>query len=93
MTNQIEQNLKLSFSYVKKDLLKLNEQIELMNEKIQHLAMNHASLLGELANLQNQMVKAPKKAAAKKKAKTTKATKKAKKPTKKVVKKETITYE
>lgn len=80
----IEDNLKLSFSYVKKDLLRVNEQIEALNEKIQHIAMNHASLLGELAKIESKLSK-------KKPAKKAKAAKKSK--AKKKVVKETITYE
>lgn len=79
----IEDNLRLSFSYVKKDLLRINEQIESLNEKIQHIALNHASLLGELAKIESKLSK--KKPVKKAKAKKSK-------PKKKVVK-ETITYE
>lgn len=86
MTNQVEQNLRLSFGYVKRDLLKINEQIESMNEKIQHIALNHASLLGELARIESKIVKT-----AKKSAKAKKKSRPAKKAKKKVVK-ETITY-
>jgi hypothetical protein len=95
MVNQTEKNLRLSFSYVKKDLLKINEQIESMNEKIQHIALNHASLLGELANLEGKI--AGKSKTSKKNTKSKKSTHRGvspagqKKPVKKVVK-ETVTY-
>jgi prefoldin subunit 5 len=87
----MEQNLRLSFSYVKKDLLKINEQIESLNEKIQHIALNHASLLGELSRI-DQTLKGLKVKKSAKRAKK-KAKKRAIKPknAKKVVK-ETITY-
>jgi hypothetical protein len=52
MESKFEKNLRMSFSYVKRDLIRVNEQIEALNEKIRHLSMNHASLLGELARIE-----------------------------------------
>lgn len=103
MESQIEQNLKLSFSYVKKDLMRVNEQIESLNEKIQHISMNHASLLDELVKIEKKIVakkqpakKKAKKAKKEKTAKVVKVVKKASskaKPVKKIVKEtETVTY-
>jgi len=90
---QFEKNVQSSFGYVKKDLLMINDAISDVHEKIQHLSMNHASLLNQitkimerLEHLESDRVK-PSKA---KKAKKPSKAKKAKKA-KKVVK-ETITY-
>lgn len=93
--NQFEENLKLSFGYVKKDLLKMSEQMEALNEKIQHIALNHASLLGELSRLERDLKEVKGQNKAKKKAakkSTKKKSKSARKPVKRVVK-ETVTYE
>jgi peptidoglycan hydrolase CwlO-like protein len=83
-----EKNIKTSFGFVKRDLMSVNEQINNLHDKIQHLSLNHASLLGEIKRLEADMAKLQKKPKAKKKAK--KSTIKPKNA-KKVVK-ETITY-
>ncbi len=97
--DQVEKNVAASFGYVKKDLLMLNDVISSMQEKIQHLSMNHANLLQKLEELQLREKKVEKKVTKKKTAKK-KTVKKAtsKKTTKKVstkpkkIVKETITY-
>ena len=97
--SQIEKNLQNSFTFVKKDLMSVNEQIETLHNKIQHLSLNNASLLGEISKLESEVIKlkgkkqpkAKKKKAVVKVAKKKKAKKKAAKPVKKVIK-ETITY-
>ena len=48
---QFKKNVQASFGYVKKDLLMLNDAISDIHDKIQHLSMNHASLLQEIENL------------------------------------------
>ena len=53
--SRIEKNLQTSFSYVKKDLLMVNDSIADLQGKIQHLSLNHASLLGEMANLRREV--------------------------------------
>jgi hypothetical protein len=45
---QLEKNVSASFGYVKKDLLMLNDAVSEINDKIQHLSLNHASLLEKL---------------------------------------------
>ena len=100
-TRQLEKNVSASFGYVKKDLLMLNDAISDLHDKIQHLSMNHASLLAKIQTVENAVVKdekklkkvskATKKKAVKKSAKK-KATKKAPKKAVKKVVKETVTY-
>jgi hypothetical protein len=100
--NQVEKNVQASFGYVKKDLLMLNDAVSDIHDKIQHLSLNHATLLGEIQNLRSKLgLKAkPKKVKAKaKKAKNTHrtvkpktkakkaSTKSSKKSTKKIPKK------
>ena len=71
-TGDIEKNVSASFSYVKKDILMLNEAVSDLHEKIQHLSMNHASLLDEVDNLRKQLgikKKTKKKSSKKKKSK------------------------
>ncbi len=91
---QFEKNVGISFGYVKKDLLSVNDMVSDLHEKIQHLSLNHAMLLEKMMRLEQKLVTkpsikaTPKKTAAKKTKKTT-----AKKPIKKTVKKETITYQ
>lgn len=46
--DQLEKNVSASFAYVKKDLLMLNDAISDINDKIQHLSLNHAALLEKL---------------------------------------------
>jgi len=52
---QLEKNIQASFGYVKKDLLMINDTISDMQEKIQHLSLNHAALLGEIETLRERM--------------------------------------
>ena len=47
----LEKNVSASFGYVKKDLLMLNDAISDLNDKIQHLSLNHAALLEKLDRL------------------------------------------
>jgi prefoldin subunit 5 len=53
----IEENMRTSFSYVKKDLIAVNDSINDLHNKISHLSMNHASLLSEMAKLKEQIAK------------------------------------
>ncbi len=48
---QFKKNVQASFGYVKKDLLMINDAISDIHDKIQHLSMNHASLLQEIEDL------------------------------------------
>ena len=102
---QVEKNVQASFGYVKKDLLMLNDSVSDIHDKIQHLSLNHATLLGEIERLRKkiegkQISKTAKKILKKEKiAKpktvknpTSKKTKKTAKKTPKKVVKETITY-
>ncbi|MEI7719113.1 MAG: hypothetical protein WCI72_04550 [archaeon] len=90
---QFEKNVGISFSYVKKDLLSVNDMVSDLHEKIQHLSMNQAMLVEKMMNLERKIASKPvvKKTAAKKAPAKKKA--KAKKTAKKIVKKETITYQ
>ncbi len=55
---QFEKNVSASFGYVKKDLLMLNDAISDINDKIQHLSLNHAALLEKLQGItENNSVK------------------------------------
>jgi regulator of replication initiation timing len=74
---QFEKNVQASFGYVKKDLLMLNDSVSDIQEKIQHLGLNHATLLSELETLRFELEKI----------KGLKAKKSVPKITKKVVKK------
>jgi len=95
---QFEKNVQASFGYVKKDLLMVNDAISDIHEKIQHLSMNHATILGQMTKLAERIERlengvAKKKAVkkvSKKAKKTPKKTAKGK-PVRKVVK-ETVTY-
>ena len=89
--NQFEKNVGVSFSYVKKDLLSVNDSVSDLHDKIQHLSLNQAMLVEKVMRLEQKL--AGKKAA--KPAKAKKAAKKSskKKAAKKIVKKETITYQ
>jgi hypothetical protein len=83
---QIEKNVSTSFSYVKKDLLMVNDSVSELVDKIQHLSMNQAMLLEKVAELEKMVntKKAAKKTPVKKVAKEKKAAKKT--PVKKVAK-------
>ena len=52
---QIEKGVSASFGYVKKDMLMLNEAFSDIHEKIQHLSLNHATLLGEIEKLRKEV--------------------------------------
>jgi len=80
---QIEKNISASFGYVKKDMLMLNDTLSNLHDKVQHLSLNHAMLLEEIAKLKTELKK--KKPAKKKVIKKKIAKKKSAK--KKVVKK------
>jgi len=54
---QIEKNVSASFAYVKKDMLMLNDAFSDLNDKIQHLSLNHATLLGEVEKLRAEIGK------------------------------------
>jgi len=54
---QIEKNVSASFSYVKKDMLMLNDAFSDIHEKIQHLSMNHATILGEIEKIKQELNK------------------------------------
>ena len=92
---QFEKNVGISFSYVKKDLLSVNDMVSELHEKIQHLSMNQAMLVDKVIRLEQMVTKkeikreikeAPKKRkAAPKKDKA----KKNSKPVKKIVKETT----
>jgi archaellum component FlaC len=55
METQIEKNLKQSFSYVKKDLIAVNEAIADIKTKIQHLSMNQASLVSLIEKIKTEL--------------------------------------
>ena len=52
---QVERNVSASFGYVKKDMLMLNDAFSDIHDKIQHLSMNHASLLEEIGRLRSEL--------------------------------------
>ena len=82
---QVEKNVSASFGYVKKDMLMLNDAFSDLNDKIQHLSLNQATLLAEIEKLRGDLKS--KKAPAKKKAPARKkAAKKPKKAVKKIIK-------
>ena len=54
-THQIEKNVSASFAYVKKDMLMLNDAFSDLHDKVQHLSLNHAMLLGEIEKLRNEV--------------------------------------
>jgi len=91
--SQFEKNVGVSFSYVKKDILSVNDSVSDLHDQMQHLSLNQAMLLEKLAKLEQRLTakksarKAAKKVAKKSSKKTTK------KQAKKIVKKETITYQ
>lgn len=68
--DQIEKNVSASFAYVKKDMLMLNDAFSSLQDKVQHLSLNHAMLLEEIEKLRNKID--DKKATTKKKAKNLK---------------------
>jgi len=56
-TNQIERNVSASFGHVKKDMLMLNDAFSDLNDKIQHLSINHATLLEQIEKLRIEVEK------------------------------------
>ena len=48
----LEKNIEISFGYVKKDLMSLNDSISNLNDKIQHLSLNHAGLLEQIGKIE-----------------------------------------
>ena len=54
---QVEKNISASFGYVKKDMLMLNDAFSDIHEKIQHLSLNHATLLEEIEKLRTEVGK------------------------------------
>jgi len=90
---EVERNVSASFGYVKKDMLMLNDAISDVHDKIQHLSLNHAALLGEIQKISEKIigkksaVKSEKKAVKKVKKVKPKVIKKVKKAKKKSVKK------
>jgi hypothetical protein len=68
---QLEKNVSASFGYVKKDMMMLNDAFSDLNDKIQHLSLNHATLLQQIEDLRRALEgkKPVKKKAVKKKAK------------------------
>ncbi len=54
---QIEKDISASFGYVKKDMLMLNDAFSDIHDKIQHLSLNHATLLEEIEKLRVEVVK------------------------------------
>ena len=56
-TKQIEKDVSASFAYVKKDMLMLNDAFSDLHDKMQHLSINHASLLEEIGKLRSEISK------------------------------------
>ena len=53
--NQVEKNVSASFGYVKKDMIMLNDAFSDLHDKVQHLSLNHATLLEEMRKLRNEI--------------------------------------
>jgi len=53
--DQVEKNVSASFGYVKKDMLMLNDAFSDLHEKVQHLSINHATLLEEVEKLRKEI--------------------------------------
>lgn len=69
-TSQVERNVSASFAYVKKDMLMLNDAFSDLHDKMQHLSLNHATLLGEIEKLREEVsINSKKKKTTKKKKK------------------------
>lgn len=88
---QFEKNVGVSFSYVKKDLLSVNDSVSDLHDKIQHLSLNQAMLVEKVMRLEQKL--GGKKVAKPVKAKKVAKKSSKKKASKKIVKKETITYQ
>jgi|SRR3989344_9178643 len=54
---QVKKNVSASFAYVKKDMLMLNDAFSDLHDKIQHLSLNHATLLEEIGRLRSEISK------------------------------------
>lgn len=92
---QFEKNVGISFGYVKKDLLSVNDMVSDIHEKMQHLSLNQAMLLEKIMKLEQKIASKPvakktTKKAAKKKVAPKKAKKATAKPVKKIVKETTV---
>ena len=59
--DQLQENMKRSFSFVKKDLIAVNDSINDLHNKITHLSLNHAGLLAEMQKLKEEIAKLSKK--------------------------------
>ena len=53
--SQVEKNVSASFGYVKKDLLMVNDAVSDIQDKISHLSLNQATLLGEVEKLRKEV--------------------------------------
>lgn len=49
---QLEDNVAMSFGYAKKDILAVNDSVNDLHEKVQHLSMNNAMLLDKVMALE-----------------------------------------
>jgi len=61
MATQFEKNLRQSFSFVKRDLIAVNEELATLKTRIQHLSMNNATLLAEMENMRREIASLGKK--------------------------------
>ena len=66
---QIEKDVAASFSYVKKDMLMLNDAFSDIHDKIQHLSINNVTLLEEVEKLRKELAEMKTKKPTAKKAK------------------------
>ncbi len=48
---QLEKNVSASFGYVKKDMMMLNDSFSDLNDKIQHISLNQATILEQINEL------------------------------------------
>ena len=53
---EVEKNVSASFGYVKKDILMWNDASSDIQNKIQHLSLNHATLLGEIKKISEKIL-------------------------------------
>ncbi len=72
---EFARNVKLSFRYAKNDLIKANESINELYDKIQHISLNQATLLGEVESLKRLLINKKKMAVVNKKSKKKKKSK------------------
>jgi len=61
MATQLEKNLRQSFSFVKRDLIAVNEELATLKTRMQHLSMNNATLLAEMENMRKEIASLGKK--------------------------------